>query len=82
MKIKFTQRATRSIKKLEISIQSRIKKKLKWLLQQEDPIQFADFLTDSELGQFRFRVGDYRIIFDVQSDTIIVHLVGHRKNIY
>ena len=82
MNIKFTKRAVKSIKNLDVSIQKRIKKKLEWFLKQENPMQFADFLTDSELGQFRFRVGDYRIIFDIQDNSVIVYLVGHRKNIY
>ncbi len=33
---------------------------------------------------FRLRVGDYRVIFDVQNDRlrILIIKVGHRKNIY
>lgn len=33
---------------------------------------------------YKFRVGDYRIIMDIQKDkfTIFVLKVGHRKNIY
>jgi mRNA interferase RelE/StbE len=33
---------------------------------------------------FRLRVGDYRVIFDVQNDRlrILIINVGHRKNIY
>jgi mRNA interferase RelE/StbE len=30
----------------------------------------------------RLRVGDWRIIFYVESDTIIVTAVGHRREIY
>ena len=33
---------------------------------------------------FRFRVGDYRIIFDIEEEklNILVLKIGHRKNIY
>lgn len=33
---------------------------------------------------YRLRVGDYRVIIDIQKDTlfILVLKVGHRKNIY
>jgi mRNA interferase RelE/StbE len=33
---------------------------------------------------FRLRVGDYRVIFDIQNDMlrILVLKVGHRKNVY
>ena len=33
---------------------------------------------------FRLRVGDYRIILDIQNDKLVIVVVelGHRKNIY
>ncbi len=33
---------------------------------------------------FRFRVGDYRVIFDIEKEKlhILVLQIGHRKNIY
>ena len=33
---------------------------------------------------FRLRVGDYRVILDIQADKLIIFVVelGHRKNIY
>ncbi len=34
---------------------------------------------DSTLGTYRFRVGDYRIVFDIEDTTIIILRVGHRK---
>ena len=31
---------------------------------------------------YRLRVGDYRILFDVEDNTIIVYRVRHRKDVY
>jgi mRNA interferase RelE/StbE len=31
---------------------------------------------------YRLRMGDYRILFDVEEDVIIVRRVGNRKNVY
>ena len=33
---------------------------------------------------YRFRVGDYRIIFDMEKEKLIILVlkIGHRKNIY
>ncbi len=31
---------------------------------------------------FRLRSGDWRILFTTDGDTIIVHAVGHRREIY
>lgn len=32
--------------------------------------------------KFRLRVGDYRVIFSIEDDLIIIWKVGHRKNVY
>ena len=42
----------------------------------------AERLTEPELGSYRFRVGDYRVIFDLEGDEIVVLRVGHRREIY
>ncbi len=41
-------------------------------------------LTGELQGLFKLRVGDYRIIYSVNSEQslIVVHLVGHRREIY
>ena len=33
---------------------------------------------------YRFRVGDYRVIFDMKKDKLVILIlqIGHRKNIY
>jgi mRNA-degrading endonuclease RelE of RelBE toxin-antitoxin system len=28
------------------------------------------------------RTGDYRILFDVEGDVIVIRRIGHRKNVY
>jgi mRNA interferase RelE/StbE len=39
-------------------------------------------LTDPEIGTYRFRIGDYRVIFDLEGNDVIVLRVRHRKEIY
>ena len=46
------------------------------------PLEFAEPLTDYELGAYGFRVGDFRIVFDVEGETVVVLAVGHRREIY
>jgi mRNA interferase RelE/StbE len=48
----------------------------------EDPLRHAIKLTASEIGEYRFRVGDYRIVFDLEHDSLLILAVGHRKDIY
>lgn len=31
---------------------------------------------------YRMRTGDYRILFDVEGDVIVIRRIGHRKNVY
>ena len=31
---------------------------------------------------YRLRMGDYRILFDVESDVIVIRRIGNRKDVY
>jgi len=31
---------------------------------------------------FRLRVGDYRVLFDIEDNTITIYRVRHRKDVY
>jgi mRNA interferase RelE/StbE len=76
----YTNRADRDIQKLDEFTKKRIGKAL--LRYKESPLRYAEKLTNSRLGDYRFRVGDYRIIFDIEGNKIVVLRVGHRKDIY
>lgn len=49
-----------------------------------DPRQHGKGLTANRSGQWRYRVGDYRIIADIQDDRIVILIltIGHRKEVY
>ena len=76
----YTQRAFRDVEKLDPKIKKRLGKIL--LRYKEEPLRYAEKLSDSKLGTYRFRIGDYRIIFDIEDNEIVVLRVGHRKEIY
>ncbi len=83
MKVVFSKSVIKDIRKLDHNVQRRIKKKLLWFADQENLFDFAETITDTKIGQYRFRVGDYRILFDVEENqTICIHAVGHRRDIY
>jgi len=82
MQYLFTPRALKDIKKLPPNIQKRIVKKLDYFMKRKDPIKYAEPIIDSTLGQYRYRIGDYRAIIDLDDTQIIVLRIGHRKNIY
>jgi mRNA interferase RelE/StbE len=76
----YTRRAERDIEKLEPNVKDRIGKAL--LRYSEEPLKFAEKLSDPILGEYRFRIGDYRVIIDLQGNEIILLRVGHRREIY
>ncbi len=76
----YTHRAFKDIREFEENVKKRIGKALERY--SENPLQFASRLIDSKLGMYRFRIGDYRVIFDIEDEKIIVLRVGHRKDIY
>ena len=76
----YTHRAAKDIKTLEGTIKDRIGKTLRRYA--EDPLRYAEKLTDPRLGTYRFRIGVYRVIFDIEGKDIVILRVGHRKDIY
>jgi mRNA interferase RelE/StbE len=80
MVIAFSRSAWRRWRKLPQDVQARLKQKL--LRCSADPLKYAVKLSDPRIGQYRFRIGDYRIIFDLADDTLYVLEVGHRREIY
>ena len=50
----------------------------------EDPRIHGKGLTANRSGQWRYRIGDYRLLCDIQDDKLIIVMidVGHRREIY
>jgi mRNA-degrading endonuclease RelE of RelBE toxin-antitoxin system len=42
----------------------------------------AKALTGDLAGSYRLRTGDYRLRFRVKGGTVLVHKIGHRKDVY
>ncbi len=76
----YTCRAEKDIKKLDPSIKTFLAKSLQKL--KDNPQRYSEKLTNSKIGNFRFRTGDYRVILDIEGKDIVVLRVGHRKEIY
>ncbi len=69
------------LKPLPQNIKSRIRKAIETRLS-EDPVKYGLPLKRSLHGYRKLRVGDYRIIFKLQGDEIIILKIGHRKEVY
>lgn len=50
----------------------------------KDPRQFGKGLRENRASQWRYRLGDYRLLVEINEDKIIILIltVGHRRDIY
>lgn len=79
-KLVYTKRAVRDIKKLDPVAGKKLKKALERL--QKRPFYYGKKLISEKLGKYKFRVGNYRVVFDIDRKKIVVLRVGHRREIY
>lgn len=78
-----TARARKDILNLPKEDAVRITKKLRFFISSPDPLHYAKPLTNTDVAEYRFRVGEYRILFDVDSrGHITILTVQHRKDVY
>lgn len=80
MKISYTNTAVRRLAKMDSATRGRIVAKIEAYA--DDPRAFAKVKTLQGRDGMRLRVGDWRVIFTTEDETMIVHLVVHRSEIY
>lgn len=79
-KVVFTQKALKDLENINEGIKNRIATKLKEYA--KEPLRYARKLINPKIGTYRFRIGDYRVIFDIDDENIVILRVGHRRIIY
>ena len=79
-KVLLTQRALKDLDALEKHDRVRIIKKLKEYASK--PLRDMRKLESPKIGTYRFRVGDFRVVFDIDGENLVVLRAGHRKTIY
>lgn len=79
-KLLYTKSAFNDIKQLDVVVRKRVKKKIEEY--SFNPLLYAKKLIHSAIGSYRWRAGNYRIVFDIDKDKIVILRVGHRKEIY
>jgi mRNA interferase RelE/StbE len=83
--VEFTERALKELKKLDkhtaLFIMAWIRKNLDGCT---DPRIHGKGLTANRSGEWRYRVGDYRLLAEIQDDKLIILVltVGHRRDVY
>ncbi|MBQ4469127.1 MAG: type II toxin-antitoxin system RelE/ParE family toxin [Synergistaceae bacterium] len=83
--VEFSRNALKQMRKLDKPTRTRI---YDWILEHlegcENPRKYGKSLTANLAGEWRYRVGDYRVIAEIHDDKILVFItrVGHRREIY
>jgi len=79
-KVIFTQRALKDLENIDKELQKKIARKLKEY--SKNPLRNARKLINPKIGTHRFRIGNFRAVFDIDGENIVILRIGNRKNIY
>lgn len=83
--VRFTKNALKQLTKLDKAVSSLI---LGWIRKNlegcDNPRTHGKALVENKSGQWRYRVGDYRIVAEINDDEILILVVniGHRSDVY
>lgn len=77
-----TKTAKKDILKLSSQIQKRLKEKIIYFTTASDPLIYATKLVGEQSGLYRWRVGDYRVVFQIDENVIQILKVQHRREVY
>ena len=83
--VEFSKRALKDLKKLDKSTASLI---LGWIRKNlegcADPRVHGKGLTANHSGEWRYRVGDYRLLAEIQDGKLVILMLtsGHRSEVY
>lgn len=79
MKVELKPQAIKDLRDLPKQDATRVAMKLQGL---EDGLTGNIKRLTNFTPEYRLRVGDYRVLFEVQDDLVIVYRVMHRKHVY
>ena len=77
--VEFKPQAVKDLKKISLETRQRIIAKIEMM--QEDLAGDVKKLTNFT-PEYRLRVGDYRVLFEVNQGRIVIYRVKHRRDVY
>lgn len=82
--IRVSDKAVRDLRKLDRQVARRIRDELSEIAGLDDPRSRGKALVGNLTGLWRYRVGDYRVICDIEDEVLVVLVVGvaHRSEVY
>jgi mRNA interferase RelE/StbE len=77
--VQFNSKAIKDFKSFSPDVQKRISIKIAAMQDnlQGDIKKLTDFYPE-----YRLRVGNYRVLFEIEENNLIIHRIKHRKNAY
>lgn len=81
--IRIQDSAARELAQLDRQVARRVVKRIRWLAANAEAVK-PDALSGDLAGLYKLRVGDYRVAYEIlhSKQVIVVHLIGHRREIY
>jgi mRNA interferase RelE/StbE len=76
-----SEQAQRDLARLDSPFRRQVEKRMDWLAEHADDIA-AKALTGDWAGFFKLRAGDYRILYQVKGETVLVLRIRHRREVY
>jgi len=75
--------ASGDLARLDKPIGRRIVERINWLASNFDEIK-PEAYTDDLAGLYKFRVGDYRVVYEILYDErlLVIHQIDHRRDVY
>lgn len=80
-KVEWEKEALDDLQEIDRPVVKRILNKITWLSQHFNSIT-PESLSGDLSGRFKLRIGDWRVVYVIEKDTIVIKAVGHRKEIY
>ena len=81
-KIVMTPNALKDLDNINSFDREKIIKKIEFFKSVDRINSFSKKLKDFEVGDYRLRVGNYRLIYDIDKDVIILTKIDLRKDVY
>ena len=85
-RVEYSKGAERDLDRLPAKTRNRIVLKVAYFARQDDPLRFAKRLKPPLHDRWRFRIGEYRVVFQIGEDgeirLLLILKVGHRKEVY
>lgn len=84
MTVEFSEKAKKEFLKLDKPIQKQIQNFIVKLQGMKNPRSTGKALVRNLAGRWRYRVGDYRLVCEIEDEKILVTVlhIAHRREVY